>query len=234
MSRIERLATGVVRAWTRAYTAGAFPGIRDARRAEIESDLWEHARAGTDAGAAPRAIAGQIVARCLLGIGADLSWRAEMALGSSRAERGGVPMSKILRRNWWIPAPIVLIVFGAYAQLIHVVGDGFESAWERTHAGWDPSLLERTASVAAIGILLVALPAWGLIIRRRHAGWTLIMLAPLVLLSLPILMWSDPGALIVFPILGMITLVGAVANLAQASLRDDPASRAAPADMQVP
>ena len=31
----------VVRAWTRLYTSGMAPEIRDARRAEIDSDLWE-------------------------------------------------------------------------------------------------------------------------------------------------------------------------------------------------
>ena len=35
------LAAGVARAWVRLYTAGLRADVRDSRRAEIDSDLWE-------------------------------------------------------------------------------------------------------------------------------------------------------------------------------------------------
>ena len=34
-------AAGVARWWTRCYTAGLPLDLREARRAEVESDLWE-------------------------------------------------------------------------------------------------------------------------------------------------------------------------------------------------
>ena len=37
-----KLAKAGVRVWTRLYTWGMPPHVRDARRAEIESDLWEY------------------------------------------------------------------------------------------------------------------------------------------------------------------------------------------------
>ena len=40
-----RLVTGAVRSWTRFYTWRVAPSLREARRAEIESDLWEHLHA---------------------------------------------------------------------------------------------------------------------------------------------------------------------------------------------
>ena len=40
-----RFVTGAVRAWTRLYTWRVAPSLREARRAEIESDLWEHLHA---------------------------------------------------------------------------------------------------------------------------------------------------------------------------------------------
>ena len=40
-----RFVIGLVRAWTRVYTCGMVQTLRDARRAEVESDLWEHAHA---------------------------------------------------------------------------------------------------------------------------------------------------------------------------------------------
>jgi len=61
-----RAAAGVARWWTRVYTA-VLPGhLRDARRAEVESDLWESVSDG--------APSRHILARLALGIGDDLTW----------------------------------------------------------------------------------------------------------------------------------------------------------------
>ena len=43
-SRPFRFVLEVVRTWTRLYTWGMRPVLRDSRRAEIESDLWEFQR----------------------------------------------------------------------------------------------------------------------------------------------------------------------------------------------
>ena len=67
------LATAVVRAWTRAYTWRLEPPVRDARRAEIESDLWEHLHAN----GAGRARPFDLVTRLVLGIPDDVRWRVE-------------------------------------------------------------------------------------------------------------------------------------------------------------
>jgi hypothetical protein len=68
-----RLATGAVRAWTRLYTWRLEPSIRGARRAEIESDLWEHLNAEHG----DRTLPLDIVSRFLLGILDDVRWRFE-------------------------------------------------------------------------------------------------------------------------------------------------------------
>jgi hypothetical protein len=66
-----RLAVAAVRAWTRAYTLGLPPSIRERRRAEVESDLWEcHADAAA-------VLPLQILGRLLLGIVDDVWWRVE-------------------------------------------------------------------------------------------------------------------------------------------------------------
>jgi hypothetical protein len=66
-----RVAVLVVRAWTRLYTWRLPEAIRESRRAEIESDLWESQHDG--AGDAASAL--QIIARLLLGAPDDLRWR---------------------------------------------------------------------------------------------------------------------------------------------------------------
>ena len=70
-------ATAIVRAWTWLYTAGLEPDPRDDRRAQIESDLWDHKDEATEQGVAPLAMSAHILARLALGIPDDLLWRGE-------------------------------------------------------------------------------------------------------------------------------------------------------------
>lgn len=81
----RRLATAAVRGWTRAYTSRLPPRVRDARRAEIDSDLWEFEHDPERSGADTAAL--HILARLTLGIPADLSWRAAHRPAGSWAAR---------------------------------------------------------------------------------------------------------------------------------------------------
>jgi hypothetical protein len=74
--RLAGAATAITRAWVRCYTAGLAHDERDDRRAEVESDLHEQ-RAATTAGQ----FASGVAMRCVLGMPADLAWRAERADG---------------------------------------------------------------------------------------------------------------------------------------------------------
>lgn len=66
-------AAGLVRLWTRVYSWRLPEPIRNARRAEIESDLWESQQTVTRTAWVPL----QIIARLLLGLPDDLGWRFE-------------------------------------------------------------------------------------------------------------------------------------------------------------
>ncbi len=220
MKPLDERATAVVRAWTRLYTGRLLPEVRDARRAEIDSDLWEHSHAAGKTTGDRRSVAGQMLARSLLGVAADLSWRSKMAHGPGRLVKEGIPMNDRIKWNWWIPAPIVLICLGALMVLTHIVGDGVESPWSRTAAGWNPSLFDRVGAVAALGFFFLVLPIWALTVRRGHPGWTVVMLVPCFLISLTPAGWSDAGWILILPVLGIVTLVGAVVNLAQRSLEE--------------
>jgi hypothetical protein len=68
------LAVSIVRTWTRVYTWRMQPAMREARCAEVESDLWEFRRdPRRERGINP---AVQVVVRMLLGMPDDLRWRA--------------------------------------------------------------------------------------------------------------------------------------------------------------
>jgi hypothetical protein len=74
MSQILRGAIALVRLWTRVYTAGLSPDLREARRAEIESDLWEFQQDPVaDRDLHPSV---HVLVRLMLGIPDDLRWRA--------------------------------------------------------------------------------------------------------------------------------------------------------------
>jgi hypothetical protein len=66
-------AIAVVRGWTRAYTWRLPQDVRDVRRGEIESDLFESQR---DDGPT-LSLALQVTMRLLLGVPDDVQWRIE-------------------------------------------------------------------------------------------------------------------------------------------------------------
>jgi TonB family protein len=73
MMRVIAVLIACVRHWTRIYTWRLPPAIRDARREEIESDLWESAH---DMEMTQRALVIQMVMRLGRGIPDDLAWRS--------------------------------------------------------------------------------------------------------------------------------------------------------------
>lgn len=73
------LTTASVLAWVRLSTSGVPPAAREARRAEILSDVWEHGHAARLMAEAPNATARAIASRCVRGIPADVVWRRRIA-----------------------------------------------------------------------------------------------------------------------------------------------------------
>ena len=92
------LATAAVRTWTWFYTRGTPVCVRDGRRQEIESDLWEQQH---DLAGEPDArVAAGIVLRLLAGVLDDVQWRLEHRALSPR-------------RTQALVATTVAILFGA-------------------------------------------------------------------------------------------------------------------------
>src|SRR5688500_7113869 len=72
---LTEFAAALVRTWTWTYTRGTPGFVRDGRRREIESDLWEQQR--DLAGGSDVQIASHLVVRLLAGLADDLQWRLE-------------------------------------------------------------------------------------------------------------------------------------------------------------
>jgi len=112
-----RVAAGVTRWWTRFYTAALPVDLRDERRAEVESDLWESVSDG--------APSRHILARLALGIGDDLTWSLTFMDTTTRHTAGWsvgslalfamawlwlsqAPQSAVMRESVWA-FPVALV-----------------------------------------------------------------------------------------------------------------------------
>src|SRR5207244_11858139 len=95
-----------VRAWTRLYTSGLPPAVRNRRRGEIDSDLWEWC---ADQGSEPRG-AMHLLLRLVLGMPDDVAWRVELGV------LGPVPHRSLTLIGQTLGAAFVLCAIGA----IHV------------------------------------------------------------------------------------------------------------------
>jgi hypothetical protein len=89
MTSLLRLSVAAVRLWTRVYTWRMPRSVREARRAEIESDLWE---CQTDEAAGP-ALPIQIMGRLALGVLDDVHWRVEHGSRASHVARRTIALS---------------------------------------------------------------------------------------------------------------------------------------------
>jgi hypothetical protein len=81
------IAIALVRRWTRLYTCRMEPALRDSRRAEIESDLWEFHEDARRSGHSPAGIAVHMLARLLLGMPHDVLWRFDCLDDRTKAMR---------------------------------------------------------------------------------------------------------------------------------------------------
>jgi len=70
-------AIALTRAWTRFYTLGLPAEVRDARRGEIDSDLWEQQRHADEGREGQLSTTLQVLLRLIPGAPADIIWRAE-------------------------------------------------------------------------------------------------------------------------------------------------------------
>jgi len=115
-------------AWVRTYTRGIPDPIRDERRSELESDLWEHRATAEHAGIGVRATALSIAARAFAGIPADLEWRRDTKGALMSAQTTTVDG----RRRIGMATDILAAAMGGFAALGGLgatLGDGDSAGW---------------------------------------------------------------------------------------------------------
>jgi hypothetical protein len=191
----ERSAA-LVRWWVALYTLGLPPEIKQGRRDEIDDDLWCQTQEAAESSRANRSLGGEIFARLVFGVPADVSWRIEQ-------RRFGRPRPKperSLAMNARLPAVLALV--GGAAWTIWPVHFGLLSVppgeWQ---GGFGPTL---TLVLALGGTVVLALATISLVAAAQDVF-------PGVMATLAIL-----GAL--FSTLGVVAFAPAIVALPISSM----------------
>ena len=91
--RSRHALQSICRIWVRLYTR-KLPGAEaQRRRSEIEFDLFEHALEAQIARVSNYRLNAEVLARVLVGVPADISWRRATRRPHPRLALGGIPMS---------------------------------------------------------------------------------------------------------------------------------------------
>jgi hypothetical protein len=177
MSGLLPLATDLTRWWVSVYSRGLPEHERAARRAEIDSDLWEHTHVGAESGQRPADTGFEILTRLLLGIPADLAWRRALAHPTSQRRPSTSHERPITTRGITMLRRLVAVVaivltatsglFLLYNGLGMLTDEGRE-AWMLRFGLWETA----TGAVLLLGLLATA--------RWPRVGTALIALGALV------------------------------------------------------
>jgi hypothetical protein len=189
---IARRSAGLVRRWVGFYTRGLSAEVRDGRREEIESHLWDQLEEATSTGRSDRSIGADILMRLVLGLPADLSWRT-----TRTANRQARPATEGTAATGTRVVGLLAIVGGLGVAIGASVFAGVILAkstmrpWEQ---GVDPLQESIMAVAGSVGIVAIAAATAGLVLRFRHRAGNAAVAAALIAAVGAVL-----GVLVVWP-----------------------------------
>jgi hypothetical protein len=149
------LSVGMTRSGVALYTLGVPLAIRDARRSEIDSDLWEQQWLASRCGDPAFGTAIEVLARMLLGIMSDITWRAQTGL-STRAER-----SVNVTESWYMRGLLAVGVVVAVLTVLAGIGAAADALI-------DPDTADGDAAFAAVFAIAGVAVLFGLLTSRRN------------------------------------------------------------------
>jgi len=177
------VVVGMTRSWVAVYTSGLAPELRDARRAEIDSDLWEHQRTARLQDQPPGETALQLLTRLLLGILSDVTWRLET--GHSVSGERSIRMNEALYMRGLVAVGValaLLVVIVGVGSIFNAFEDGDNSGWV-----WGGSLSALSGVAVMVGLLIsrpnpllgIGLVAAGAITIAVLWHWLLVITIPI-------------------------------------------------------
>ena len=150
MSGALAVTIGIARSWVALYTLRLPLEIRESRRSEIDSDLWEQGWLAAHRGDPALGTAIEVLSRMLLGIFDDLIWRLEAGVSVTKGQ--------ISVNDTWpmrigfivVMLPLAFLIVNGVAIAFFGAGD-FDNSTE--HFLWGLSFLVAPL-VAAVGLWL--------------------------------------------------------------------------------
>ena len=183
MSAALDLAVGMTRSWVALYTSGLPPEFRDARRAEIDSDLWEHRQIAELTEEPQGETTFHLLTRLLLGILSDVTWRLET--GHSVSGERSIRMNEALYMRGLVAVGValaLLVVIVGVGSIFNAFEDGDNSGWV-----WGGSLSALSGVAVMVGLLIsrpnpllgIGLVAAGAITIAVLWHWLLVITIPI-------------------------------------------------------
>ena len=183
MNAAMALAVGMTRSWVALYTLGLPPEFRDARRAEIDSDLWEHRQIAELTEEPQGETTFHLLTRLLLGILSDVTWRLET--GHSVSGERSIRMNEALYMRGLVAVGValaLLVVIVGVGSIFNAFEDGDNSGWV-----WGGSLSALSGVAVMVGLLIsrpnpllgIGLVAAGAITIAVLWHWLLVITIPI-------------------------------------------------------
>jgi len=155
MNAAMALAVGMTRSWVAVYTSGLPRELRDGRRAEIDSDVWEHRQIAELTEEPQGETALQLLARLVLGVPSDLMWRLES--GHSVRNERSISMNESGAMRSLVAVGVVVALFLVVTGIGAVVDSLVQGDLASGQAGF-----------GAISVLAGAAVGSGLLTSRRN------------------------------------------------------------------
>jgi hypothetical protein len=151
-------ASTLVRGWVDLYTRGLPSELRDARRAEIESDLWEQAAEADGVGRAPLSVGSEMLARLALGMPADIGWRQAHRRGNTSSQRKEIVMREPRSGRIWTAIGTIWAALGfafAVVLLIDIQSHHADRPGDVWAASVAAGVIMAGSAIALIGLLRI-------------------------------------------------------------------------------
>jgi len=158
MSAALAVSVGMARSWVALYTLRLPLEVREARRSEIDSDLWEQQWLAARRGDPAFGTAIEVLARMLLGVFSDITWRAQA--GASARQDRRIKMNASMNESWYMRGLLALGVVLALLFVVFAIGGAVDALI-------DSDTADSEAAIAVVGAFAGLAVAAGLLASRR-------------------------------------------------------------------
>ena len=183
MNTALALSIGMARNWVGLYTRGLPPEVREARRSEIDSDLWEQQWLASRRGDPEFGTAIEVLVRMLLGAISDITWRVET--GASATAKGITTVNSTWPMRIGFIIAMVPLALLAVAGISFLLGNGdFDNTTE--HWVWRAFFVALPIT-GGIGLWLCATrPRLGMALVALGVGASAFLMPWMAVITVPV------------------------------------------------